>query len=333
VSPLVIVYKDPRSLTASPSNARTHSEKQIRQIAQSIRSFGFNNPVLLDRDDKIIAGHGRVAAALVICLTSVPTVRLENLTPAQKRAYIIADNRLAELAGWDREILAVELRDLMETDFDFAISDIGFELPEIDFLLEERRAEGEADPEDDIGEMEDIPSIARRGDLWQLGDHLLFCGDALDPASFQVLMGSEKAEMVFADPPYNVPINGHVSGLGQIQHPEFIMASGEMSSSEFVEFLRQSSSLAAKASSDGSIHFICMDWRHLDQLFDASRTVYSELKNLCVWVKTNGGMGSLYRSQHEMVAVFKNGRGRHIARLSRKQARYQCCDQGCANSL
>jgi 16S rRNA G966 N2-methylase RsmD len=309
---LEIKYIDPKVLTAAPANARTHSSKQIQQIAQSIRSFGFNNPVLLDTSGQIIAGHGRVAAAIDLGLEAVPTVRLDHLSPAQRRAYLIADNRLAELAGWDEEILAIELQGLLELDLDFDITDIGFELPEIDLMIEAQRADNRQDEEDDLAGLEDLPSISRPGDLWKLGDHLLFCGDALDWLSYQALLDGKKAEMVFTDPPYNVPIEGHVSGLGQVRHSEFLMASGEMSAPQFTEFLHTSMKLAAAASADGAIHFICMDWRHLRELLAAGAATYSELKNLCVWVKSNGGMGSLYRSQHELVGVFKVGRGKHI---------------------
>lgn len=199
----------------------------------------------------------------------------------------------------------MELQSLMELNLDFEITDVGFEAPAIDLMIEQRRTADEVDSADNMEGMDSIPPTARRGDLWQLGRHTLFCGDALDPASYQVLMPHEKAEMVFTDPPYNVPIAGHVSGLGAAKHSEFVMASGEMSIARFTEFLRDSAALAARASLDGAIHFICMDWRHLGELFAATEGVYSECKNLCVWVKTNGGMGSLYRSQHELVGVFK----------------------------
>jgi DNA modification methylase len=309
---LSITYRDPRQLVRAPVNPRTHSPRQIEQIVQSIRSFGFNNPVLLDNGNQIIAGHGRVAAALVLDMTMVPTVRLDHLTPSQKRAYVIADNRLAELAGWDSDVLAIELEGLMELDLEFEIGDIGFETPEIDLLLEARRVEDATEQADNLSELENLPATARLGDLWKLGDHLLFCGDALDRYSYRTLLGDEKAEMVFTDPPYNVPINGHVSGLGKARHDEFVMASGEMSAAQFTTFLRTAATLAASMSIDGAIHFICMDWRHLEELFAATLGIYSERKNLCVWVKTSGGMGSLYRSQHELVGVFKVGRAKHI---------------------
>jgi len=309
---LSIVYCDPRTLTPSAVNSRTHTPKQIAQIAQSIRSFGFNNPVLLDSAGQIVAGHGRVLAAISLGIAAVPTVRLDHLSPSQKRAYVIADNRLAELAGWDEGLLAIELKGLLELNLEFDIADIGFDLPEIDVLLEAERQPKDGDPADDLAGLDGLPAIARAGELWQLGRHLVFCGDALDELSYRVLLGTEKAEMVFTDPPYNVRIDGHVSGLGRVRHQEFVMASGEMSAPEFTDFLKTTMKHSADASTDGAIHFVCMDWRHVGELLAASAAVYSEIKNLCVWVKSNGGMGSLYRSQHELVGVFKVGRGKHV---------------------
>jgi DNA modification methylase len=312
---LQIVSRPPGELKPSPSNARTHSTKQIGQIADSIRSFGFNNPVLIDREDYIIAGHGRVVAAQNLGMTHVPTVRLEHLSDAQKRAYILADNRLAELAGWDRDILAIELQNLLEIegDIDFEITDIGFETAEIDLILCEHSGEdGSPDPADVVPKLDAGPAVTKPGDLWILGPHRLYCANALQADSYSVLMDGQAAQVVFTDPPYNVPIQGHVSGLGKARHAEFAMASGEMSEAEFTRFLTTVFRHLAAASVDGSIHFVCIDWRHLLELLRAGRIAYSELKNLCVWAKANGGMGSLYRSQHELVAVFKNGDAPHI---------------------
>lgn len=304
-----IAYLETSSLINDPSNARTHSAKQIAQIARSIESFGFNNPVLTDRAGKIIAGHGRVQAALKIGMERVPTIRLEDLNETQLRAYAIADNRLAELAGWDKEILAIELGELIELDLGCEITVVGFEMGEIDNLLDQ--ASRPAEPEPEIPVASNVPRISRRGDLWQAGRHLIFCGDALDPLSYRVLLSNEKAHLVFTDPPYNLPIDGHVSGLGRVKHREFVQASGEMSDNDFHNFLRVACENMRAASVDGAINFVCMDWRHIEALISVGRSVYSELKNVCVWVKPNGGMGSLYRSQHEFVAVFKAGRAPH----------------------
>lgn len=307
---LKIAYKEPAGLKPRTRNPRTHSAKQVRQIAASIEQFGFMSPVLVDSKDGIIAGHGRVAAAKLLGMSDIPTVRADHLTPTQIRAYVIADNKLAENAGWDRNLLALELQELsVELNFDVTVT--GFETAEVDLLIGDL---GQTEPEeaDNVPEIDrSKPAISRPGDLWRIGDHVLYCGDALDKASYRVLLGSKKAQMVFTDPPYNVPIAGHVSGKGKFRHPEFAMASGEMSRPEFTKFLKTIFERLVAFSADGSLHFICMDWRHMREVLDGA-TPYSELKNLCVWAKTNAGMGSLYRSQHELVFVFKSGKAPHI---------------------
>jgi DNA modification methylase len=310
MSTLNIETRPVADLKPYANNPRTHSKKQIQQIAESIKIFGWTNPILVDDADCIIAGHGRLEAAKLLDLAEVPVIRLSAMSPAQKRAYIIADNKLAENAGWDDEILAIELRGLLEMDLDFSIETIGFETAEIDLLLV--HANQNAEPEQDIPAPSAGPATTRIGDLWLLGRHRLFCGDALDEASYSAVLGSERANAVFTDPPYNVPIDGHVCGKGAITHAEFVMASGEMSESEFSSFLQRICENLVAFSYDGSMHFICMDWRHIFELLCAGREHYAELKNICVWNKTNGGMGSLYRSKHELVCVFKNGAAPHV---------------------
>lgn len=292
-------------------NARTHSRKQVKQIAESIRSFGFTNPILIDNANTILAGHGRVEAAKLLGMTEVPCVRLEHMTPEQKRAYVIADNKLALNAGWDDEILAEELRGLLEIDFNVELT--GFSISEIDSLVEGLIPEEPGDPDDDIvPDVEDGTPRCRPGDIWQLGPHRLVCGSALDREVVASLMNGELAQMVFADPPYNVRIDGHVGNSGAVKHREFAMASGEMSVVEFTAFLRTSFENLVRFSVDGSIHFICMDWRHMSEMLAAADGVYAELKNLIVWAKDNGGMGSFYRSRHELIFAFKNGTAPHI---------------------
>ncbi|MCH9000697.1 MAG: ParB N-terminal domain-containing protein [Proteobacteria bacterium] len=300
------------NLKSRPTNPRTHSKKQIRQIADSIKQFGFNNPILVDRDNTIVAGQGRVEAARLLGIETVPTIPLEDLTEAEIRAYVIADNRLAELAGWNRELLAIELQGLIELELDFDVTVTGFEMAEIDILIGEREAAEEEDSADESPEVSDGPPITRPGDCWLIGDHRLICGDSTDRDTYVRLLEGAEAQMIFTDPPYNVPIEGHVSGLGKVRHREFAMASGEMSEAEFTAFLATVFRNQADHSADGAIHFVCMDWRHLGEIIAAGKSAYSELKNLCVWAKTNGGMGSLYRSQHELVFVFKAGTAPHI---------------------
>jgi DNA modification methylase len=293
-------------------NARTHSTKQIRQIAKSIKRFGFCNPVLISDDNQIIAGHGRVEAARKLGIEMVPTVRLTHLSEVEKRAYILADNKLAEKAGWDRETLAIELQALADLDFEIELT--GFVTSEIDIILDEARDSGSATsgPEDAIPPYAHQYAVSRPGDLWILGSHRLLCGDARDPLAYDRVLQGARAEFVFTDPPYNVRIDGHVCGLGRIRHKDFAMACGEMSESQFTTFLETVFRLLVANTTDGSIHQICMDWRHMTEMLQAGSKVYSELKNLCVWNKTNAGMGSFYRSKHELIFVWKHGGSAHI---------------------
>ena len=312
-SPMAVVPMAVAFLRPYRGNARTHSKKQIRQIADSIRKFGFTNPVLISDDDEIIAGHGRVEAAKFIGMDSVPTLRLSHLNAAQRKAYAIADNKLALNAGWDRELLTIELHALVDLDFDVEIT--GFSSAETDILFEEVRdssADVDQTGDDDIPPVTDLTSaVTKRGDLWLVGRHRLLCGDSREAATFDRLLDGERADLVFTDPPYNVRIDGHVCGLGRIRHREFAMGAGEMSREDFTTFLQVTLGHAAARCRDGAIAFVCMDWRHIGELLTAGEIVFSELKNLCVWNKTNGGMGSFYRSKHELVFVFKIGDAAH----------------------
>lgn len=312
-APAQIEMRAPNSLRPYAGNARTHSPKQLRQIADSIRRFGFVNPILVDASGDIIAGHGRLAAAELLGLSEVPVLPITHLTPAEKRAYILADNRLAEKAGWDKEILAIELQALI--DFDFEVELTGFELAEIDLILDEDRARAsQSEPEaaDDVPPLSSGPPITQPGDLWRLGAHRLICGDARDPKALAKLMGGDEVDMIFTDPPYNVAVDGHVGGLGKVKHREFAFASGEMSPAEFTTFLREALAPAAARCREGAIAYVCMDWRHMREMIAAGDAVFHELKNLCVWNKSNGGMGSFYRSKHELVFVWKARSGRHV---------------------
>ena len=310
---IMIEWGDPSRLVPYAGSPRTHTKKQIEQIAASIDTFGFTNPILIDDTGGIIAGHGRAEAAKLLGLATIPTIRLAHLSETQKRAYVLADNRLAELAGWDPALLALELRHLTEIDLDFEIEVTGFETVDIDLLIS-GAVESEVGAEDEVPLDPDeiVTPVTRIGDLWRLGRHRLLCADALKAESYEQLLRGEKAQMVFTDPPYNVAVNGHVCGSGKIKHEEFVMASGEMSEAQFTEFLTAVFSQLARFSADGSIHFHCMDWRHIHELMTAGRAVYTQHKNLCVWAKTNAGMGSFFRSQHELIFVFKNGTAPHI---------------------
>jgi len=309
VPELKLRYLPVGKLKANLQNARTHSKQQIREIANSIREFGFTNPVLVDKNDSVLAGHGRLSAAKLLGIREVPTIRLEDLSPDQIRAYVLADNRLAEKAGWDKSILAIELQHLLTIESDFDVTITGFGVPEIDLLLSTQNEEAD---KDDVFEIsKNLQTTTECGDLWLLGKHRIFCGSALSRESYKVLMAGRSAAIVLTDPPYNVRIEGHVSGKGKIRHRDFQMASGEMDEFEFISFLTNSLRLIARHSKSGSIHFVFMDWRHMGELIEAGRQVYDSLLNLCVWVKSNGGMGPFYRSQHELVFVFRNGKERH----------------------
>lgn len=306
-----VAHRAIADLRPRKGNPRTHSKKQLEQLARSIQKFGFTNPILIDDDDGLIAGHGRLEAAKMLGMAEVPAIRLSNMSEADIRAYVIADNKLAENAGWDRKLLSVEFQYLSELNFDFDLTITGFDLPEIDVLISAAE-EASGDPADVVPPLSEDPPVTRPGDIWQIGPHRLICGDATQPDTYDRLLDGEKAAMAFTDPPYNVPIDGHVSGLGKVKHREFAMASGEMTSDEFTSFLFKTFNQLGRVSVNGALHFHCIDWRHLKEMIAAGEMAYSELKNLCVWAKTNGGMGSLYRSAHELVLLFKVGSGVHV---------------------
>ncbi|NKB37983.1 MAG: DNA methylase N-4 [Gammaproteobacteria bacterium] len=320
---LQVTYLSVTALKPAPHNPRTHSPKQVQQVANSIQSFGFTNPILIDEANNVIAGHGRLGAAKILGMQAVPTIQLEHMTDAQKREYLIADNKLAENAGWDISLLATELETITELDLDFDITLTGFETAEIDVLVEQHRQA--IDVTDTLPDIDpDLPSVSQIGDLWQIGRHRLLCGDATKDDTFEHLMAGSLAHQVFVDPPYNVPIDGHVCGSGSIKHREFNMASGEMSEPQFISFLTTVFTHLVNYSTDGSIHHVCMDWRHMHEILTAGKTAYTELKNLCVWNKHNAGMGSLYRSKHELVFVFKSGTQPHINNIELgKHGRYR----------
>ena len=307
----VIEYRSPEELKPNRRNARTHSGKQVQLLAAAIKEFAVFVPIVVDENDVILAGHARVEAAKLLGMAKVPTIRVKHLTPERKRAFVLTDNRLAELAGWDDELLGAELGELSSLNLDFEIEITGFDTVHIDRLegiRTEEAVEEEAAPEPDRKE----PAVSAVGDLWQLGAHRLLCGSALEEEFYRLLLGDERVQLVFGDPPYNVAIDGHVCGLGSVKHAEFKMATGEMSDQEFIAFLETFMRLAATHSVDGAIHFLCMDWRHMREILAASQPIYGSPKNLCVWAKTNAGMGTFYRSQHELVFVFKVGTAKHI---------------------
>lgn len=301
------------AIKPNPRNAHTHSKKQIGQIADSIDAFGFTVPVIIDETSTLLAGHGRFEAAKLRGLKKIPAIRLRGLSEAKKRALLLADNKIAENAGWDRERLAIELPELAELliEESLDISITGFEPVEIDTLLSDFE-ESAADPADDIqADWLSLAPVSQPGDVWQLGPHRLLCGDARDTVNLDRLLGDEQAAMAFLDPPYNVKI-ASVVGRGRTKHSEFAMASGEMSRQEFVGFLSESLGNAATHSCAGAVHYVCIDWRHVGELREAGQQTYGEMLNLVVWVKSNAGQGSFYRSQHELIGVFRVGDAPHL---------------------
>jgi DNA modification methylase len=297
-------------LRPSKRNARTHSKKQVAQIINSIRRFGWTYPILVDADGNILCGVGRWLAAQRMGWTKVPVISLSHLSDIEKRALILADNKIAANAGWDRKILAVEVGELtLELpQIGLTIEITGFEAGEIDSLLGDH-VDTDGDPSDELPKLADC-AISQRNDLWLLNNHRLYCGDCCEDAAVRALMGRRLASTVFADAPYNVKIK-ETLGRGKTKHREFAFASGEMSPLQFIAFLKRWMTLVAQFSEDGSIHFVCMDWRHLAEIVSAGNDIYSELKNVVVWAKTNAGQGSFYRSQHEFIFVYKNGDGPH----------------------
>ena len=312
---LYVVVRPLKEIRPDPRNPRQHSARQITKIARSIETFGFNVPILVDRNGQIVAGHGRLQAAQKLGWEAVPTIMLEHLTEDQAKAYRIADNRLTEISEWDDRLLAEQLKELSLVDLDFSLEVTGFEMGEIDVRIEcldiREPGKDKPDPADEVPEISVGAPVTRPGDLWLLGRHRVLCGNALEVGDLAKLMGGRKAAAVFTDPPYNVPIDGHCTGLGSVRHREFAMAAGEMSVAEFTTFLKTAMERLAACSDDGALHYVCMDWRHLPEVLDAGHQVYTELKNLCVWAKDNAGMGSFYRSQHELVLVFKHGKAPH----------------------
>ncbi|WP_020182128.1 DNA methyltransferase [Methylotenera sp. 1P/1] len=306
---ITVIYRSSGELKPDPANPRIHSPKQVKQIAVSIKAFGFNVPVLVDRNDYVIAGHGRLLACQQLGITQVPTICLDNLTPHQVTAFRIADNRLTDTSVWDDKLLAEQLKALSLSELDFSLEAIGFDMGEIDFRIQ--GLDSMPEDEDDTAELPLGPAVTKLSDLWLLGPHRLLCGNALESRSYETLMQGKVADMVISDLPYNVQINGHAGGNGRIKHREFAMASGEMTPAEFTQFLRTCFALLVLHSSNGSVHALFMDWNHMPEMLTAGNAVYSRLLNMCVWVKHQAGMGSLYRSQHELVFIYKSGTASH----------------------
>ncbi len=311
------------------SNPKIHEEKQIQQIAKSINKFGFTNPILVDEKSEIIAGHGRLLAAQLLKLETIPIIRLTYLSEAEKRAYRIADNKLSENGRWDTDLLKLEFSEIeklalnLEDELNLDIT--GFDFKEIDVLLADNKPNEKADEKlNSVPYVAENEIVSQHGDVWLLGKHKIICGDSLKKETYQRLFHDVHANMVFIDPPYNVKIQGHVCGAGQTKHKEFAFASGEMDEVEFTLFLKTAMENISKYSAEISVHYVCLDWRHIYELLSAARDIYPKILNMVVWCKKNGGMGSFYRSQHELIFVFQNGKGSHVNNVELgKHGRYR----------
>lgn len=309
------------------ANPRNHPKNQIRQIAASMDKFGFTNPILIDEKSEILAGHGRLLAAKELNLKTVPVIQISHLSNSQKRAYRIADNKLTENGKWNTDLLKLEFQELESLDdLNFDLEITGFSTTEIDLYLDNDISQ--ADEElNEIPELIQNP-ITKEGDIWIFdkddNDHRIICGDSTQKETYEKLFDKKKASIIFTDPPYNVPIDKHVCGLGETKHREFAMASGEMNQEEFEEFLAKFIEASSAKLKDGGLSYICMDWRHGLELMTVATKYYSELKNRCVWNKINAGMGSFYRSKHEDVYVYKKGKKPHINNIELgKNGRYR----------
>ena len=303
-----IIFQPPSALTPWPTNSRVHPDRQVAGIVSSIQTFGFASSVLVDETGTILCGHCRVLAAIELRMKVIPTIVVSGWTKTQKRAFVIADNKLALLSSWDIPMLTAEIEILIQEDFEIGV--LGFATPEFDIMLSEPKESGVIDP-DDMQET-DIPAdvVSREDDLWELGNHLLLCGNALFEDCYHLLMRGQRAQMAITDAPYNVAINGHVCAKGK--HQEFKMASGEMSVQAFTRFLNTAAGHMRDHSQDGAILYFFMDWRHISQILDATQPLFGEPRQLCVWDKGTGGMGSYYRSQHELIFVFRKGDVPHV---------------------
>lgn len=306
-----IEYAHPAQFRPHPNNTNEHPKKQREFLKNAIAQLGFINPVLVNDSLQVVAGHLRVEVAQELKLDAIPYIRLSHLSPTELRALMIGDNAIASHSKLNDGLLADELSELMPllAAEGHDVSLLGIEAAEIDLLLG-NHVDIEQDPDDELPE----PStaiVSTLGDIWVLGDHVVRCGDAKSQDDYAALMGRERATVVISDPPYNLPTKSF-QGRGKIRHANFVEAFGEMSPDEFIDFLTAAYGLTAKFSRDGALHFYFGDWRHAAEYIAAGKAVFAEFKNLIVWNKTSPGQGSLYKSQHELVFLFKHGKAPHI---------------------
>ena len=287
---------------------RSHGASKRRSVEASIREWGILDPVTINSEGVIVDGHLRVDIARKLGFRTVPAIRISHLSDAELRAYALAANRLPATANYDLNELRIELEEIRADGPALDLTLTGFSIGEIDRIEGRYLAGLYDDLDEDEVQFEGSP-IAQLGDVYALGNHRLVCGDSLLPSVIEHLMGGELAACCFTDPPYNVKINGHVSGSKR--HTEFEYGSGEMSRAEFEAFLETALSNVTTHLHDGAIAFVCMDHAHIGELVSVGDRVFDARLNICVWDKQSGGMGSLYRSQHELIAVFRNGKSSH----------------------
>jgi hypothetical protein len=306
---LKIEYRATTSLTPYAQNARKHPRAQIKIIAKSLEKFGWTNPILLGPDGGVICGHGRLEAALSLGMLTVPTISLEHLSENDRRAYIIADNAIAEKSGWAKRTLAGELTGLLEIGYNLEFT--GLDNLVIDTLLAFDDQDGTNADDVELPTDEVLP-ICRLGDVWGIGVQLLYVGDARDEQCYVSLLGDELAQMTITDPPYGCP-GSMISGGGQVVHGDFVMGSGAEPLPELARILfKPVFEQIAKYSQDGAIGYVFTDWRAAPHMLGAAEACFQETKQLIVWAKTNGGQGAFYRSAHELIYAFKIRAGTHI---------------------
>jgi DNA modification methylase len=305
--PLKIVNRRLDELKSTPGNPRRHRQWQVKQIAKSIETFGFNVPILIDNKNHIVAGHGRVEACRKLGWTEIPTIRLDRLSPEQARAFLIADNRLTDTSDWDEALLACALKELAAVDLTFDLEAIGFSMGDIDVRIEALNGTPPIDRADQLPVLNAGVPVSRVGDVWDLGDHRLLCSDSTKSQSYGQVLTGTKAALAVTDPPYNIPIAGFASGLGKNKHKDFVMGAGEMSPEEFGAFLSSSVASISGCIEDGSLVYMFMDWRSVGILLHVVNQHGLKLKNICTWAKNQAGMGSFYRSQTEFCICCKYG--------------------------
>ena len=292
---------------------RAHSADKLARLERSLLKGGLISPVIINEAGVIVDGHARIAVAQRLGWAEISAIRVKHLSDEDLRLYAIAANRMPADATIDLDALRLELEEieLSLPRIDLTLS--GYSMPEVDSMRGTFRAAQLTDLVDDVPALPNAGSaVSVVGDMWKLKDHFLLCGDSTDPMVLARLMGGDCADQINTDPPYNVVIDGHVSGMGKVRHREFAMACGEMSKPQFRDFLTLALTASAAHLADGGLAYVFMDHAHLGELLEAGDQVFTERKAICVWDKGTGGMGSLYRNAHELVTVFKKGTAKHV---------------------